>query len=237
LSDWTIRQPGTGPEWYLEIPGASYWGSDTEPLVPVLTTGMILPPGSTVDGVEWDQAASESTTWTADGSMYMPTLGDGTGEGMVQGLSKHKGLFPDQPYAPYATTTSGGAGTLAGLRIVPVQHVSDTLKTTLWTKLAFTVTCQVESSTDADGDGLPTYWESSLGLDPNDGTGENGADGNPDGDDLDNEQEFGRRTDPQDPDTDDDGWSDGDEVARGTDPLNPGDHPRSIFLPLVLRSD
>ena len=236
LPDWTIRQPGAGPEWYLEIPGASYWGSDTEPLMPVLTAGMILPPGSTVDGVEWDQAASESTTWTADGSMYMPTLGDGTGEGMVQGVFEHKGLFPDQPYAAYTTTTSGGAGTLAGLRIVPLQHISETLETTLWTKLAFTVTCQTGSSTDGDGDGLPTYWEASLGLDPNDGTGDNGADGDPDGDDLGNDQEFGRGTDPQDPDTDDDGWSDGDEVMWGADPLNPGDHPRSVFLPLVLRS-
>ena len=40
-------------------------------------------------------------------------------------------------------------------------------------------------------------------------------------------------TNPEDPDTDNDGWTDGAEVAIGTNPLNPGDFPRQIFIPLV----
>ena len=149
---------------------------------------------------------------------------------------ERQGLFPDQPYGAYTTTTTGGAGTLAGLRIVPLQHDSRTLSTTLWTKLVFTMTCQAGASTDADGDGLPTYWEASLGLDPNDATGDDGASGDPEDDDLSNDEEFSRGTDPQDPDTDDDGWSDGEEVTWGTDPLNPGSHPYRILLPLVLKN-
>lgn len=246
LQDWVIHRPGPGPEWYLQIPGATYGGGATSPLLPVFKAGTILPPGSFVDGVEWDQAASESTTWTADGPMYSPPITE-TVEGPVQAppplqvqspqpLPKAQGLAPAQFYAPYTTTTTGGAGTLAGLRIVPLQHDPKTLSTTLWTKLAFTVTCQAGASTDADGDGLPTYWEASLGLDPNDDTGDDGASGNPDDDSLNNSQEFNRGTDPQDPDTDDDGWSDGEEVTWGTDPLNPGSHPQRIFLPLVLRN-
>ncbi|MBR4219855.1 MAG: S8 family serine peptidase, partial [Victivallales bacterium] len=37
---------------------------------------------------------------------------------------------------------------------------------------------------DSDGDGLPDWWELYYGLDPNDSTGDNGADGDPDGDGL-----------------------------------------------------
>jgi len=250
LYDWTIRWPGPGPEWYLDIPGAAYWGGATEPLLPVLKAGVVLPPGSTIEGVEWDQAASESATWTADGPMYSPPATETT-EGpihvplttedplRVQSLEplvpEHQGLFPDQPYDPYTTTTTGGAGTLAGLRILPLQHDPQTLDTTLWTKLVFTVTCQAGASTDADGDGLPTYWEASLGLNPNDATGDNGASGDPDDDSLSNDQELSLGTAPQDPDTDDDGWSDGEEVTWGTNPLNPGSRPQRIFLPLTLK--
>lgn len=87
-------------------------------------------------------------------------------------------------------------------------------------------------------DGLPTYWESGYGLDPNDDSGDQGASGDPDEDGLTNEQEHDHSlgTDPLDPDTDHDGWLDGEEVAQGTDPLNPGSRPRRLFLPLVLRN-
>lgn len=233
VPEWTIHKVGS--EWYLKIPGAGYGGRFDEPPFPVFKAWTLLPPGSAVTSVEWDQAASQSTTWVADGAMYVPPSGDGNGQGMVRERFEADGLYPTQPYSVYTTTAASGAGTLAGLAVIPLQHDPNTLTTTLWTRMVFTVTCQTGASTDADGDGLPTYWEVGRGLDPNDATGDNGASGDPDGDGLTNEQEFDRWTDPLDADTDDDGWQDGEEVARNTDPLNPGSHPRLLFLPLILR--
>lgn len=65
---------------------------------------------------------------------------------------------------------------------------------------------------DTDGDGLPDGWEVANNLAPNDATGINGADGDPDGDGLRNFDEWCRQTNPNNSDTDGDGLSDGDEV-------------------------
>jgi uncharacterized protein (DUF2141 family) len=61
---------------------------------------------------------------------------------------------------------------------------------------------------DTDGDGLPDWWEIAHGLDPNAGTGLNGAYGDADGDGLDNWAEYLAHTDPFRYDTDGDGYSD-----------------------------
>lgn len=76
---------------------------------------------------------------------------------------------------------------------------------------------------DTDGDGLPDKWETEHGLDPNDASGDNGYDGDPDEDGLSNFDEWLHGTAPDDDDTDDDTKNDGDEVAGGGDPGNAGD--------------
>ena len=75
-------------------------------------------------------------------------------------------------------------------------------------------------ASDTDGDGLPDAWEVANGLDPTSAVGDDGASGDPDGDNLTNAQERQLGTDPLNPDTDDDGLDDDVEIVLGTDPLN-----------------
>ena len=84
-------------------------------------------------------------------------------------------------------------------------------------------------SLDSDNDGLPDSWEQRYGLDPNDNgidpdenglvNVDNGPDGDPDGDGVNNEDEFANKTNPVEEDTDSDGLNDGVEANTGTNPL------------------
>ena len=86
------------------------------------------------------------------------------------------------------------------------------------------------TSNDTDTDGLLDKFEIDGGLNPNDTNGVNGATGDPDGDTLDNTDEQAAGTDPQEADTDSDGYDDGVEDnteewisvtgGTGTDPLD-----------------
>jgi len=80
---------------------------------------------------------------------------------------------------------------------------------------------------DTDDDGMPDEWELAHGLVV--GADDSGLDA--DEDDLSNLDEYLRRTDPEDHDSDDDGFSDGAEVAVGTSPLNPLMYPGAVHPP------
>ena len=82
-----------------------------------------------------------------------------------------------------------------------------------------------DGAADPDGDGLSNLEEQAEGTDPN----------NPDtdGDDLTDGDEVNvHGTDPNDPDTDDGGRDDGTEIAQGTNPFDPNDD--EVTLPQDL---
>ena len=74
---------------------------------------------------------------------------------------------------------------------------------------------------DTDGDQLLDIYEIANQLDPADASGNNGAMGDPDMDDLTNTEEQLAGTNPNAADSDGDTLNDGLEVAGPTDPLNP----------------
>ncbi|HIE64653.1 MAG TPA: hypothetical protein EYQ01_02335, partial [Nitrospira sp.] len=72
----------------------------------------------------------------------------------------------------------------------------------------------VAGTDDADGDGLPDYWEEKYGVDD--------PEGDPDNDGLTNIEEFELRTKPDMADSDEDGLTDKEEIeVHNTNPLNP----------------
>ena len=82
----------------------------------------------------------------------------------------------------------------------------------------------VKPNLDFDDDGLPNKWEVENGLDPNDNgavDSKNGANGDPDNDQLTNADEFANGSNPNDADTDSDEVKDAQEIALGTDILDP----------------
>ena len=87
---------------------------------------------------------------------------------------------------------------------------------------------------DADCDTMSDDFELRYGLEPGDAR-DAGEDG--DGDRLLNLDEAWWQTAPDNPDTDGDGISDGEEVERGSDPRDPGDPPgdKQIYLPVIQR--
>lgn len=78
-----------------------------------------------------------------------------------------------------------------------------------------------EALPDTDGDTLPDVWETANGLNPDDATGDNGAAGNPDNDELSNFQEYSlSKTNPTLADTDGDTLLDGPEYAGTSNAFN-----------------
>ncbi|MEW6407356.1 MAG: binary toxin-like calcium binding domain-containing protein [Patescibacteria group bacterium] len=77
----------------------------------------------------------------------------------------------------------------------------------------------IDESTDSDGDGMPDIWENEHKLDPRD---PKDTDFDPDLDKLKNSEEYKYQTDPQNSDTDGDGYKDGDEVKNGYNPKGQG---------------
>ena len=86
---------------------------------------------------------------------------------------------------------------------------------------------EAEEEDDSDSDGIPNSWEEgNAGMDRDDATD---AELDFDGDSLTNLEEYTLETDPNNPDSDGDGYSDSKEAKKGTNPKDPKDKPGSAF--------
>ncbi len=89
---------------------------------------------------------------------------------------------------------------------------------------------------DSDCDGMSDDFETRYGLDPGD-MADAALDRDDDG--VTNADEYWYSIDPTNPDSDGDGYRDGEEVARGSDPADPRSvpvHQMFTYLPLLLRN-
>ncbi|MHA1557540.1 MAG: hypothetical protein ACTSPM_11480 [Candidatus Heimdallarchaeota archaeon] len=87
-----------------------------------------------------------------------------------------------------------------------------------------------ENETDADQDGMPDAWEIENDLDIE----RDDSNFDYDFDELVNLDEYLYGVDPWNDDTDGDRFNDGFEVAKGTDPADPTDHPTRVWLFILI---
>lgn len=88
----------------------------------------------------------------------------------------------------------------------------------------------ISAENDTDGDGMPDDWEFLYDLDPE----SDDSNLDMDWDLLENLEEYTYNTNPWNPDSDGDGFDDGFEVTKGTDPTDPKDHPVRIWLIILI---
>lgn len=106
-------------------------------------------------------------------------------------------------------------------RLSPTGRLVARLSITLLAAFVLALPAGAKSSNaKSDRDRMPNGWEKKHGLNVR----VNDAREDADGDSLVNIAEFKNKTDPQDSDTDDDGFDDGEEVLDGTDPTDPDDN-------------
>ncbi len=148
------------------------------------------------------------------------------------------GIWIDPDSADYydpadGSNTTNAGGSYTGTNWSTAVRLASSGATT-WDDLSVAfdpASVGLKAYTDADNDGLPASWENLYGLDDSDdGTvgetspgakdGPNGALGNGDDDGVTNLVEYQDQTFPNDPDTDFDQLTDGQEKTLGTNPRN-----------------
>jgi uncharacterized protein (DUF2141 family) len=128
---------------------------------------------------------------------------------------------------PYVRSSDGLYGDL-----LPLNWAQGDEDIALWDN----GTAPAVTAYDSDGDGMSDEWETANGLDPRVATGENGAEGDPDNDGLNNFQEYLCGTDPWNTSTGSSGLPDGDADADGDHLVNLKEFQRGT-LPNVKDTD
>ncbi len=163
---------------------------------------------------------NEASDEDGDPLTYIWDFGDGTDpvEGRDQRIIEH-------------TYPTGGSYTTT-LLVSDGESISDEVT-------AFLIVTEPDPDPDMDDDKMDDSWEILYGLDPTDPSD---AEEDPDGDGLTNLEEFTlfkdlrMKLNPMNPDSDEDGWKDGEEIDSSFDPMDPGDHPQGKYtdLPQIL---
>lgn len=115
----------------------------------------------------------------------------------------------------YLEANAGSFTPVAGENVLEIRRIPAPVSSPEGSISADAITLEIDPSAqvNADGDGLPRWWEQDHGF--NDSLASDAA-LDSDGDGLTNVQEFSRGTSPRDPDSDDDGLKDGVETGTGT---------------------
>jgi len=205
-----------------------------------------------LDGVpdDKDQCPGTPTGATVDDVGCSQEQKDTDGDGMPDYWEKRYDLNPQDPadrdedpdndgYTNYEEYIQGTDPTVTDIFDADNDGIPDTQDLCPFTPTGETVDADgcSDSQKDSDGDGLDDAWEKRAGLNPLDP-----ADANidSDGDGMTNAEEYnyykntGRFINPTKKDTDDDGWTDKQEIDQGFDPIDPDSHPRARLLPLLL---
>ena len=115
------------------------------------------------------------------------------------------GVGEGQVYLGYTNLTTAADGSVSNCFIISFsyaaktgQYVTATATDPFGNTSEFSPWVEILPNDvyDADGDGMPGAWETDHGLDPNDRTGDEGATGDPDTDDVGNYEEYVADTDP-----------------------------------------
>jgi hypothetical protein len=228
----------------------SWTGGRNEPVVPPnlgYFQGSNLPFHQTMVG--WSNVLQKSTVYVGS-----PPPHDYNILVTSEDIAQHAPVFPPADDIIHFPGTSAGGPTTNVVTVPPLYKNPSNPYTSEAFDMLFLNAAQVDGDVfthqtwmgeftlanpdghDSDGDGLPDNWETRFGLNPLDGDGDNGPDGDPDGDGLTNLTEFYAGTDPMEVDTDGNGISDADGDLDG-DGLKNIDEQRYGTLPNLVDTD
>jgi hypothetical protein len=250
---WRVASPASG-EWTWRLSGTTVPPPSTEPTVFVeqaVRSPVMLFAEADVAGIaKADPALGgnyDSARWVGkpvfiraiptDGGIILgasitadvqPPAGPATTHTLLDDGLHGDGAANDGLYGTvYRGRSPAASVSRAGLYAVRIVAMGQSSATGGAFRREKNLAFELHDGKDADGDGLPDWWEEAYGTNKNLAD----ASADPDSDGLVNANELSLGTLPLDSDTDGGGEADGSELLAGRDPLMRGDDAASIQWP------